>query len=504
MNRSRSAREKAVPVPEVEIVLSRPSYRIGGTVVGTVRVFWKNNDEGLPPPREVLHSLDLFLVGRCRLDPRWHNAKDFQKMYRGSGPSLLQALPQSPAERNNTIPIWSTEPVNVLELYERREGRWDDVKPKPIRLPNRKQGNHAKKPSVSASSSYSTISDAEERLEDRQLAVTFRAELDYHLPHTMSCSSCRYFYTVVVRMWCSDEDQPRWTQMPFTVLTKAPDDMTDNNHHPNEGLYADTPVQQGDCQIMVHSSGLPGALTASELHQYDGQLTVNRIGPALYRHVRRQDPRHLQTMRVADPQGRSVCILSIIGATPICPGSRFLLKFDFAKTDSDNWVPCYQVSACLQADEFAIRPAGPKRVRTRHHQFDTAIETVDPECTDRVCLDLLLPLDAPCTIETDAVSIATQCIVDIVIEAGRGYQNLRLEVPCQVVDGLAAYERNDGEEDIRQTPSIAELLGHGPGADDTYDESDPQYFRTRDISEDLKLLSLHMAGRCGLRPKSLK
>lgn len=468
---------------DVEVLLSRPAYRLGGTVVGTVRVVVV--DPHNSTPKSLLHSLDLFLVGSCRLDPRWHNVSSYKSLYEGKGPRLVRVMPKEA----NTIRFWATEPINLLLLREREHGRWEDVKPKPIHLPG------MTRPSRVAA----TDTEDKKALEESQLAFSFRTDLPLVLPHTMSGTSCRYHYAVVVRWQKADKSKPQWIQMPFTVLTADPELHSVEDAGQGQGPHSDTGSLRIDaCHAMAHSSGLPCGLTANELHQLEGGISVNRHGASLFRHIRRLDPSHLQSMRVADPNGVPVCVLTMVGVTPVHPGSQIILKFDFA--NSDEWVPTYQVSACLQGDESVIRRDG-SRQRARSYIFDTAHERIDPQCVERTCLHLTLPLETPSSIETEFVQVSTKCIVDIAVGnmKGDGFQNLRLELPCQVTHSVAGYERSEDDEQHR--PSIAELLRLENADYRSDDPADPSSFETNDIRDDLKILSFVMTGKCGLRPQ---
>jgi hypothetical protein len=462
--------------PNVEVIFSRPAFRQGGTLVGTVRVTHEGSDR---PPREQIRSLDLCVMGRCRLDPRWHNFKDYQDIQLVAKNSLLWGFEHD----NNSVCFWATEPIDIMEYKERIVGRWDDVKPKPIVLDD-DEGEQ------------STSSSEGIAMEDQQLAFTFQVHLPVNLPHSMQGSSCRYYYAVVIKLLLRTQKKAQWIQAPFLILTKHPD----FDYPPTEDSIGLSKFRMTPCHAVVHSSGLPCFVTATELNRPFGTLTVNRHGASHFRHVRRDDPSHIQTLRVADPSGAPVCVLSIIGASVLHPGSRIALKFDFPL--AHDWVPCYQLSACLQGEEIAIRRDGSCK-RSRSYLFSTAHQYVDPDCIEQVALQLLLPLDAPCTIKTDAVSIAIRCLVDIAVE-GTGkeeYQNLRLEVPCEVTHSLAAYERNEEEDGLHQHLSIDELLGHRERDDQTLDPTDPASFPLTGISEELKILSLRMADTCGLRPQ---
>jgi hypothetical protein len=201
------------------------------------------------------------------------------------------------------------------------------------------------------------------------------------------------------------------------------------------------------------------------------------------------------------------------------------------------------VSACLRGEEAAVRidakanvedGSGGSSARARTAIYDVAHEYVDPSCTERVCLHLTVPPDAPCTLlASDAVHVTTTCAVDVTVgppaspppEGGGprnnknkangfgGFRNLRLDIPVRVVHPVASFERReeDGCLDPRQSiPSIDELMGDrrhhrrriSPARINNDDPSnDPASFPRGDIAEELKILSLVLADRCGLRPR---
>jgi hypothetical protein len=504
------------PLPEVSVTLSRPAYRLGGTVVGTVQV--RCNPLTLADdlrPRDLLDSLCWMVVGRCRLDPRWHTVSDYQRAF-DKQPSQSSDFQDLPFVDKNTVCFWSTEPIELLDLRERTEGRWEDVKPKPIHLPGRKRSLKGDASSKSSFDSNLVF------LEDQQLAFTFRFELPSDLPHSVFATSCRYTYTILLCMRPKDnlntKHKAQWIEAPLRVLT------VDNPDPVPTSALSTAPVTHNahvtsQAQVMAHSSGLTCHLTASELHQPTGQLTVHRHGAALFRHVRRRDQRHLQTMKIADPAtDQPVCVLTIVGASRLSPGSRLILKLDFPKRQSlspngggGDWLSCYQASACLQGEEVAIHMNGTRK-KARSLLLATAHERIDPVCTECACLPLMLPLDAPCSIRTSILEISISIRVDITVgnATGDGYRNLQLEIPCRVMHGTSAYEEqeNDGEEERPRAAFLQASAGGGDDDDDDgntalaqpIDSRDPQRFPTHDIHEDLQILSLSMAEQCGLRP----
>ena len=202
-------------------------------------------------------------------------------------------------------------------------------------------------------------------------------------------------------------------------------------------------------------------------------------------------------MRVADPAGQPVGILTMIGVSSLCPGSRCMLKLDFPMQQiQSSWVPCFQISACLQGEEFAIYKDGSRR-RASVLLLDTAHQVVDPVCTECVCLDLILPHDAPCSMQTDLCEISTKCLVDITVgttTGGAKYNNLRLEIPCNVVHAVQGSECEEDQEELPAGLAAVQAMHFELG------DNQKNVFDTSDILEDLKGLSMDMAEQCGLRP----
>ena len=425
-------------------------------MVGSVRWNKPNGQEGEDDESKLFKSVSLCAAGRCRLDPRWHKVSDYSVLYLKH--PALRDLPVDP----NTVCFWATENIELLDLHEREEGRDEN---------NSDHWN--KNNSPSSLDSFCQEEPKTRNLKHQQAAFTFRVDLPADIPHSLSASSCRYFYAVIVRLELNDygnaaTNKPLWLQVPFTVLTRADFNSTSPSLSSVPFGPSGGRVQLGTSQSAVaHSSGFSCPIvTATELHQIEGQLTVHRHGAALFRRRYHGDLQYLQTMRVADPSGRPVGILTMIGANMLYPGSRLTLKFDYPKSASssqfggnDNknsnlseWLPCYQVSACLQGEEFAIQKDGTRR-RARTHHFQTAHEIVD-DCTECACLNLLLPVDAPCSVRTDVLEISVVCLIDIIVEAttqqGKdpGFRNLRLEIPCRVQHAALGSDCKEEEDEV--------------------------------------------------------
>jgi hypothetical protein len=178
--------------------------------------------------------------------------------------------------------------------------------------------------------------------------------------------------------------------------------------------------------------------------------------------------------------------MTIVGATKLTPGSRIHLQWDFPGRISQGWIPCHQVSACLMGEEVAVYESNGTTTRAQSFVFDTCHEWVDPGVTHRVSKTLLLSMEAPCNLYTDVMELSIRCQVDITVKEEGEYNNLRIELPCQVVHNNFVKEEDVYEEEENHVSSLSELLGL---KDDPSDES---YFPTNDIVPDLKQLSLKM------------
>lgn len=459
-------------IPQVDVVLSRTAYRQGGKLVGTIRV---TNRSVAGAPRHALRSLELCVMGRCRLDPRWHNIREYKDIQLVAKNSLLWGLHHD----TNSVCFWATQSVDLLQYTERLVGRWDEVKPKPIHL---EEGDG------------SNVELGDASLNECHFSCCFQAHLPVTLPPSMLGVSCRYYYIVVVKVLQKTQKTAQWIQMPFLVLTQHPD-LKQQPTGESVGLsrFRITP-----CNAMIHSTGMPCSVSAVELSQSSGTLTVNRHGASHYRHVQREDPGHFRTLRVADPSGAPVCVLTIMGSHPMHPGSRIILKFDFPF--KRGWVPCHQISAGLQGEEVAVT-RGSSSKRARSFIWGTEHEFVHPGSVDQVALHLALPLNAPCTARTDVVSISIRCVIDISVEQGNpgALQNLRLEIPFEVTHGVAAYERKEDDDRLRDFSSVDELIGCAVNSEQFDIMNDPSSFQSTEIVEELKVLSLQMADECTLR-----
>jgi hypothetical protein len=375
--------------------------------------------------------------------------------------------------------------VNLLELEERDAGHWDETNPKAL-VEN--SGLLTESEAINYEDAREEGEAEELPLEYLHLAFTFRADLPLDIPHSAIATCVRYSFSVVVSAKTASNEL-LVVNAPFSVLTPLM-----GNSLAEKDLAKAPRVRLGNCTAMAHSSGLPCHVTASELHRPKGQTTVNRNANLLAMVA----SGNVQTLRIADPDGEPCCILTALGSQVMNPGGHLLLQFDFPST----WVPCHQVSACLQGEEIALYEDGSTN-KTRTLLMDTAYEMVESGYTERVSLSLYLPLDCPCTVLTDLVKMTVQCRIDLACEkAEGGYSNLQFHLPIKVAHSPAADEGKGGsdfdDDDVTGTPLDELVFGTEALSHIDRDPLKASSFVTRDIRKDLKVLSLHMVEACEL------
>lgn len=317
------------------------------------------------------------------------------------------------------------------------------------------------------------------------MSYSFSVNLPINLPPTIAATSCRYSYTVLHRIRFKNQNSNPgtsaaavvWKECPFSVLTVD----QDREMEEREDLACCKPR----ISVVSHGDTILCTLRSTEIHDASGlgQLTVHCNGPTMFRPVSLGSAQDCQSMRVSDPSGKPVTVLTVVGAAKLSPGSRLLLQFDFPdneKVGKGSWALCYQASACLQGEEIALqresRGSLPKRHRARKLLLSTAHEVLDPVCTERICLTLLVPSDAPCSATTDVMDISIWCVVDLTVgtsSSSSGHQILRLEIPCRVGHPKSAFESQIHDDDR---------------VDDIVDESVDSFY-SNDIRRDLRQLS---------------
>jgi hypothetical protein len=439
--------------------------------------------------RSTLESVTVYVAGFCKIDSRWHNVTEYNKMY-GKVHPYVQMLQDTfdddlLSQPDDTVCFWATNGMDGLELAERSEGRYGN--------------SELKKGHV--------------------LAFTFRVDIPPDLPHSVHATTCRYYYTA--NLLVKTKTQQQIVKRSFQVTTNPFQILTSTNAFSTEkkDTVITSRVKFGNCVGMAHSKGLPCHLSATEIHRPKGQMTV------VQRDYNRSTQHDIQTIRVSNTHGRPVCVMTLIGTQTMTPGSRLHIQWDFPKrrrqqgrrrqqqqstttttstssddddNDNDNdttWIPCHQVSACLQGEERAVYEDGTTK-RTQSFIFDTCHEWVDPLTTNRACKTMVLSSDnnpdgCPCNIKTDVMELEVWCQVDIAVEESNSYNNLSLKVPCRIMHYLVDEDEQVVSEESRVVP-LNELLGMGSAGN----HND---FVTNDITSDLKILSLTMEERLRAR-----
>jgi hypothetical protein len=501
-------------LPDVRFFLSRPSYPLGGTLLGTILIRrplpsqFEGNDspavpgksrsergdkgknksnsisgeentgeenddsqhERQPDPkptlRDLLSSVTVYVAGFCKIDTRWHNVADYTKMYGRIHPYVQLLGEKFDADllstSEDTVCFWSTNALDAMELSERKGGRW----------------NH---PDI-------TNGDV--------LAFTFLVDIPHDLPHSTHSATCRYFYSANVLIKSGMQQQI--LKRGFQVTTDPHQVQSLSSLTPKKETIITGRVKFGNCVGMAHSNGLPCHLTSSEIQRPKGQMTV------VQRDRNRSTQSDVQTIRVSNSEGQPVCMMTLIGTQTMVPGSPVHIQWDFPKhlapentgSNKDRWIPCYQVGACLQGEECALFEDGVTK-RTKSFLFDTCHEFVDPDVTDHVSKTMILSGDTsveetPSNISTDIMKVGVWCQVDITVMQSQGeYNNLTFQIPCRIRHWLVD-EDEEMELEENRVASLVELLGASGEKSQIENAVSPDVFHAKDIIPDLKILALAM------------
>jgi hypothetical protein len=377
------------------------------------------------------------------------------------------------SQSEDTVCFWATNGLDVLELPERTEGRW--------------QGRPG------GSSCVDGNGGKDNNFDDDFLAFTFRVDIPLDLPHSVHATTCRYFYSADVLV--KTKTQQQILKRGFQLTTNPHQDTQFFAHKQKKEMVISSRVKFGNCLGMAHSNGLPCHLSATEIHRPKGQMTV------IQNDQHRRMQHDVQTIRVSNALGQPVCVMTFIGTQSLIPGSRIHIQWDFPEQypATEDWIPCHQVSACLQGEENAIYEDGTTK-RTQSFLFDTCHEWVDPGVTDRVSKTMLLSSDnnlegTPCDLSTDVMEVSVWCQVDITVQEEGEYNNLSLRIPCRIHHGLVDEDEETEAEENRIIP-LGELLGDNLMNQDastcttTSTGTKNDAFPTHDIHFDLKTLAL--------------
>jgi hypothetical protein len=282
------------------------------------------------------------------------------------------------------------------------------------------------------------------------LHFTFRANLSEDLVPTVNAVCARYFYSAVVYAR-TVEGKSIVVQTPFTVVTpsKSSTRTLIGNGNGNKTL------NHGSTKTMISIGAIHGL---AHTRPYLVPLSITYKAEPWSISVKRSqrtgtyDSSNIQS--IAIEEGGYTCgTLKIIGGGLTTPGNTISLQFEFAKEESLNdaaanadsiavsVLPCYQVSACLQGEEYAIGVHGNKK-KCRSYVFDTDDEKIHPDATSSASLLLNVPAHCPITISTDFVEICITCRIDLTVKTpgSDSYRFLTVQFPCQVVQSAPEEE----------------------------------------------------------------
>ena len=183
--------------------------------------------------------------------------------------------------------------------------------------------------------------------------------------------------------------------------------------------------------------------------------------------------------------------LTIIGGGLMVPGENICLEFTVADgSDGIDVLPCYQVSACLQGEEYAIGMKSAKK-RSKTFMFDTDFEKVCPGTTDSLFLSLNLPAHCPITISTDFLEINVTCRIDFTVKTpgSKSFRFLTVEFPCRVVQ--SAPEEEELENGL--SPSLENKILDLKWP--TKEHAEHRKIFSSEALNDLNMLSLHLMNK---------
>lgn len=183
----------------IEVLLSRAAYRLGGSVVGTIRLTGKKDVD----PRAWFQSARVYVAGRCRVDGRWHNPDTYKRIY-GQHPHLKDHTDMETSS-DDTVCFWATNVVNLLELKERTVGQWKDANPKAMVL----KSGLLRECEAAAYKDHLPEESTRVPLESQHLAFTFRVDLPLDIPHSAVAACVRYSYSAVVSVTTASNEVRR-------------------------------------------------------------------------------------------------------------------------------------------------------------------------------------------------------------------------------------------------------------------------------------------------------
>jgi hypothetical protein len=444
------------------------------------------------------------------LHPKYNHLTT-EKANNNGGDKDYSNLPTS--QENNTICFFMTNVLDLLALPERDEN-FDGFQP--LQLPdldvfralqNRKDNDyhgmdedytgvdetkkksHYKGGDIATSlNPWQHIMQSAETSRNRNesstsdqtqmIMLSFRADLPFDLPPTLTAECVKYFYSAVLVV-TTNAGEILVTTCPFSVLTANSPYL----NIPNSDKDATTTrVHIGELHACAHSSSLPTLISSSDVSTKLSQLNVIANPPVRNILSRRTAEQRTSTHRIQDSNGGLCGWMTLIGfGGPLSPGTSLAVCVEFPNlyNDDSSVIGCHRVCCGLVGEEYAIcersggvstTPGGPDnphstivRRKTRSYVFDSAYEMVEFGHTNKISMGLVLPSDCPVTVKTDLVEVTVTLKVEFTVDrlisesSSDGVKDstelgvIRLDVPCEVVhSGIGL---NEDMEDTEEVPT---------------------------------------------------
>ncbi|KAL7452739.1 hypothetical protein ACHAWC_004459 [Mediolabrus comicus] len=312
----------------------------------------------------------------------------------------------------------------------------------------------------------------------QMIMLSFRADLPFDLPPTLTAECVKYFYSAVLVV-TTNAGEILVTTCPFSVLTANSPYL----NIPNSDRDATaTRVHIGELHACAHSSSLPTLISSSDVSTKLSQLNVIANPPVRNILSRRTAEQRTSTHRIQDSNGGLCGWMTLIGfGGPLSPGTSLAVCVEFPTLYNDDddissVIGCHRVCCGLVGEEYAIcersggvsstpgRPDNPHstivRRKTRSYVFDSAYEMVEFGHTNKISMGLVLPSDCPVTVKTDLVEVTVTLKVEFTVDrlisesSSDGVKDttelgvIRLDVPCEVVhSGIGLNEDMEDTEE---------------------------------------------------------
>ncbi len=306
--------------------------------------------------------------------------------------------------------------------------------------------------------------------EKEPLHFTFRTDLSEDLVPTVNAVCARYFYSAVVYAQTT-EGKGIVIQAPFTVVIPSQNNSDPDKPHSQRDLNSGSSglsqkdiagtkanISIGTIHALAHRT--PYLLPLSITYKAEPwSISVKRRPQTYHHHHPNSHKINMQSITIQE--GGYICgTLNILGGGITSPGNTVNLQMDFASPQEaqdqgiSGILPCFQFSACLQGEEYAIDIHGKKK-KCRSYVFDTDEEKIFPGVTTSASLSLNVPVHCPISISTDFVQITITCRIDLTVQTPNAvaepigtskknsYRFLTVQFPCNVIQSAPDIEPNE-------------------------------------------------------------